>query len=43
MAVIFMVIGSDLPDIDAKRAPISKLFQILVPGTVVLLSLALLG
>ena len=43
LAVIGIVIGSDLPDIDAKSAPISKLFQILVPGAVVLVSLGLLG
>ena len=43
LAVIFIIIGSDLPDIDAKRAPISKMFQIAVPGTVVLLSLGTLG
>lgn len=36
-------LGSDLPDIDAKRAPISKLFRILVPATVVLVSLGLLS
>ena len=43
LAVIFIMIGSDLPDIDAKKAPISKMFQILGPGTVVLVSLAQLG
>ena len=43
LAVIGIVIGSDLPDIDAKRAPISKMFQIAVPGAVVLLSLGTLG
>ena len=43
MAVIFIIIGSDLPDIDAKRAPISKMFQIAGPGTVVVLSLGTLG
>ena len=41
LAVIFIIIGSDLPDIDAKKAPISKMFQILGPGTVVLVSLGL--
>ena len=33
-AFIAITIGSDLPDIDAKRAPISRMFQILVPATV---------
>ena len=42
-AVIGIVIGSDLPDIDAKRAPISKMFQIFVPGTLVLVSLGWVG
>ena len=43
LAVIGIVIGSDLPDIDAKSAPISKMFQIVVPGAVVLVLLGTLG
>ena len=43
LAVIFIVVRSDLPDIDAKSAPISKMFQIAIPGAVVLVSLELLG
>ena len=37
-AVISIVVGSDLPDIDARRAPISQMFQVRVLGTVVLVS-----
>ncbi len=38
-----LVVGSDLPDIDAKSAPIHKLFGILVPGSVLLVLLGPLG
>lgn len=38
-AAIMITIGSDLPDIDSRTAPIHKLFQILVPGGVILISL----
>lgn len=41
-AVIMIILGSDLPDIDSKNAPIHKIFQILVPGAVVLISFVLL-
>lgn len=38
-----LVVGSDLPDIDAKSAPIHKLFAILVPASVLLVLLGPLG
>ena len=41
--VIGIVVGRDLTDVDAERAPISKMFQILVSGTVVLVSPGFLG
>lgn len=41
-AVIMITLGSDLPDIDSRTAPIHKIFQILVPGAVILISLVLL-
>lgn len=41
-AVIMITLGSDLPDIDSRTAPIHKVFQILVPGAVILISFALL-
>lgn len=40
--VIMIILGSDLPDIDSRNAPIHKIFQILVPGAVVLISFVLL-
>ena len=42
LAFIGIVIGSDLPDIDAKRAPVSKMFLIIVPATVMIVALGLL-
>ncbi len=41
-ASIMIILGSDLPDIDSRTAPIHKLFQILVPGTAILISFVLL-
>jgi hypothetical protein len=41
-AVIMITLGSDLPDIDSRTTPIHKIFQILVPGAVVLTSFVLL-
>ncbi|MBI3842193.1 MAG: metal-dependent hydrolase [Thaumarchaeota archaeon] len=41
-AVIMITLGSDLPDIDSRTAPIHKIFQILVPGAVILISLVML-
>jgi len=41
-AVIMITLGSDLPDIDSRNAPIHKIFQILFPGVVILISLVLL-
>jgi hypothetical protein len=41
-AVIMITLGSDLPDIDSRTAPIHKIFQILVPGAVVIISLVFL-
>jgi hypothetical protein len=41
-AVIMITLGSDLPDIDSRNAPIHKIFQILVPGAVVIISLVFL-
>jgi membrane-bound metal-dependent hydrolase YbcI (DUF457 family) len=41
-ASIMIILGSDLPDIDSKNAPIHKIFQILVPGAAVLISFVLL-
>ncbi|AJZ76207.2 metal-dependent hydrolase [Candidatus Nitrosotenuis cloacae] len=40
--VIMIVLGSDLPDIDSRNAPIHKIFQILVPGAIVLISFVML-
>ncbi len=34
-----LILGSDLPDIDARSAPIHKLFAVLVPATVLLVLL----
>jgi hypothetical protein len=41
-ASIMIILGSDLPDIDSRNAPIHKIFQILVPGAAVLISLVIL-
>lgn len=41
-AVIMIILGSNLPDIDSRNAPIHKIFQILVPVAVILISLVLL-
>lgn len=41
-AVIMITLGSDFPDIDSRTAPIHKIFQILVPGAVVLISFVML-
>ncbi len=38
-----LVVGSDLPDIDARSAPIHKLFAVLVPGSVLLVLLGPMG
>ncbi len=38
-----LVVGSDLPDIDAKSAPIHKLYLVLVPGSVILIFLGPVG
>lgn len=41
-AVVMITLGSDLPDIDSRTAPIRKIFRILVPGAVILISFVLL-
>lgn len=41
-ASIMIILGSDLPDIDSRTAPIHRLFQILIPGVVVLISFVML-
>jgi hypothetical protein len=41
-AVIMIILGSDLPDIDSRIAPIHKIFQILIPGAVIIVSLVFL-
>lgn len=41
-ASIMIILGSDLPDIDSRNAPIHRIFQILVPGATILISFVLL-